>query len=88
MTKTRNIPTFVDVFRWTVRTGVRVSPPPLNGSYLYGPFSLLSNKQGILYILEFMNKYLKIKIKLNYMRVIEVEMNNFTNILNIYTKSY
>ena len=35
-----------------------------------------------------MNKYLKIRIKLNYMRVIKVELNNFTKILNIYTKSY
>ena len=54
-----------------------------------GPFLCLKiSKKRILYILEFMNKYLKIKIKLNYMRVIKVEMNNFTNILNIYTKSY
>lgn len=54
-----------------------------------GPFLCLKiRKKGILYILEFMNKYLKIKFILNCSRVIKVGMNNFTKILNIYTKSY
>ena len=54
-----------------------------------GPFLCFkTSKKRIFYILEFMNKYLKIKLILNCSRVIKVEMNNFAKILNIYTKSY
>lgn len=72
MTKIRNISTFVDVFRWTVRTGVRVSPPPLSGSYYMGLFLCLKiKKKRIICTIKFMNKYLKINYKLDSMHIIK-----------------